>query len=266
MPCRLPSSVRTSSASSLKMRGLDWIIENQPWNFRGSLILLNQILGDEYPTELALHTVSFWVQIHGLQLRAMNKAVGEDVGALIGEVFKISCDDEGTSIGQCLRVKAQIDILKPLLQWTNVCIGGSICKVLFRYEKLADYCYVCGSLTHLEKHCPIAYPDGLRFYGPWLRDNGQNPINLYEVSCELNSLNAKKSSPSLNSVSPRTPTSKDLFTSTPNIPLNTISNNPKYDTTHIPINGLLQHSTTPITKGSSKNHSTSPLPGFHKPN
>lgn len=51
-----------------------------------ALDILNRIHGDECPIELSLHTVPFWVQFHGLQIRAINKAVGEEVGALIGEV------------------------------------------------------------------------------------------------------------------------------------------------------------------------------------
>lgn len=194
------------------------IMDNQPWDFRGSLVLLDRINGDECPTEMALHTGPFWIQFHGLQLRAMNKAVGEDVGALIGEVLEINCDDEGQAIGQCLRVRVCLDIIKPLVRWTNINIGGFICKVLFRYKKLADYCYVCGSLTHLEKHCPIAHPNGLRFYGPWLQANGNNLIVMYDISCELNRLNDKKTSPSTHSASPSTPNTRDLFTPSPSIP------------------------------------------------
>lgn len=96
------------------------IMDNQPWDFRGSLVLLDRINGDECLTEMALHTGPFWIQFHGLQLRAMNKAVGEDVGALIGEVLEINCDDEGQAIGQCLRVRVCLDIIKPLVRWTNI--------------------------------------------------------------------------------------------------------------------------------------------------
>lgn len=78
---------------------VDWIMDNQPWNFRGSLLLLHRINGNECPTEMAIHTVPFWIQIHGLQLRAMNRAVGEDIGSLIGDVLEINCDEEGQAIG-----------------------------------------------------------------------------------------------------------------------------------------------------------------------
>lgn len=42
-------------------RTMERVLENQPWNFRGSLVILDSIHGDECPTNLAMHTVPFWV-------------------------------------------------------------------------------------------------------------------------------------------------------------------------------------------------------------
>lgn len=86
-------------------RTIQRILENQPWSFRGSLLIMDHIHGDECPTALNLHRVPFWVQIHGLQLTAMNRAIGEEVGALIGEVLDFSGDNKGDAIGSCIRVQ-----------------------------------------------------------------------------------------------------------------------------------------------------------------
>lgn len=76
------------------------IYDKQPWNFRGSLILLDRLCGDECPTEVALHSVPFWVQAHGLQIRAMNKTVREELGALLGTVLEVRENAEGATIGR----------------------------------------------------------------------------------------------------------------------------------------------------------------------
>lgn len=73
-------------------RDCDRIIAKQPWNYRGSILLLDRIRGDECPSELALMEVPFWIQTHDLQLRAMNKRAGEEIGALIGWVIDVCCD------------------------------------------------------------------------------------------------------------------------------------------------------------------------------
>lgn len=60
------------------------IVDNQPWNFRGSLLLLEHVHREECPADFALHSVPFWAQAHGLQIRAMNKEVGTETGATLG--------------------------------------------------------------------------------------------------------------------------------------------------------------------------------------
>lgn len=147
----------------------------------------------------------------------MNKTVGEDVGALLGKVLEVRSDVGGTTIGRCICIRAQVDIHKPLLRWTNVNIGGTPCRIMFRYEKLAEFCYYCGPLDHMDKNCKHTHPDEMQFYGHWLRANGQNPTNMKEIAAELDRLNPKKPTPLL-SQSPRTPTNRDLFTPYPTVP------------------------------------------------
>lgn len=71
---------------------------------------------------------------------------------------------------------------------------------MFRYEKLADLCFLCGCLYHMEKACKLYHHDALRYYRPWLRANGQHPTSLNEIAGELNWLNARKLNPSADSL------------------------------------------------------------------
>lgn len=89
------------------------MLKKQPWNFRGSLAILDVVLGDECPAELNLLSVSFWVQVHDLQLRAMNKEVGEDIEVLIGNVSDVVCDGQEAALGKCLRLRVSIDVSAP---------------------------------------------------------------------------------------------------------------------------------------------------------
>lgn len=197
----------------------DRIMVKQPWNFRGSLIILDKIVGDECPSELILHSVPFWIQIHGLQFRAMNRAVGEELGALFDGALEINYDDIGKTWGKCLRIRALVNVHKPLLRWSNVCINGVYIKILFRYEKLANFCSFCGRLDHMEKACKLFHPDGLRHYGSWLRAHNQNPTSLDDIASELNRLNSNCYNPGPNPL-PQTPNSRDLFTPSPSIQMN----------------------------------------------
>lgn len=118
------------------------------------------------PTDMQMYLVPFWVQIHDLPVRAMNKQIGEKVGALLGSVLEVYCDGNGKAIGKCTRIRVLLNIHNPIIRWTNINIGGVARKVLFRYEKLVDFYYLCGRLDHLQKSCSFAYPDGLKHYGP----------------------------------------------------------------------------------------------------
>lgn len=39
----------------------DRILENQPWNYRGSILMVNKLHGEECPTNLSMHKVPFWI-------------------------------------------------------------------------------------------------------------------------------------------------------------------------------------------------------------
>lgn len=56
-------------------RACDRIFNKQPWNYRGSLVLIESIRGDECPTNFNIIFVPFRVQVHGLQIRAMTKSL-----------------------------------------------------------------------------------------------------------------------------------------------------------------------------------------------
>lgn len=89
-------------------------------------MLLDRVQGDECPSDFSMHMAPFWVQAHGLQIRAMNKVVGAEKGQVLGQVIEVRSDDaEGRALGRCIRIRAMIDIHKPLVQWTKACIGGT---------------------------------------------------------------------------------------------------------------------------------------------
>lgn len=118
----------------------------------------------EGPTDFNQFLVPFWIQIHGLSYRAMNRKIGVEIGSLIGEVLEVNCNGDGVAMGRCTRVRVRLDVHKPLIRWTNINIGGISSKVLIRYEKLANFCYACSRLDHLMKHCNYSHPDSLCYY------------------------------------------------------------------------------------------------------
>ncbi|OMO63817.1 Zinc knuckle CX2CX4HX4C [Corchorus olitorius] len=75
-----------------------------------------------------------------------------------------------------LRIRVEPSILKPLKCGSILSLpsGGDV-YVMFEYEKLPDFCWICRVLNHQENDCPISMgarkTGGFveRGYGIWLR-------------------------------------------------------------------------------------------------
>ena len=100
------------------------ILLQGPWTFDKYLIGLFK-LGEEASVEDArFDKASFWVQIHGLQLRCMRKENVEAIGKTLGIVEDIDVSATGDCKGKCIRVPINIDITQPLCRGRMVNIGG----------------------------------------------------------------------------------------------------------------------------------------------
>lgn len=75
----------------------DRIFNKQPWNFRSSLLLLEHIRGNECPpTSTCRRPPSGFKP---LQIWAMTKGTGKDIGGLLGEVLEVKSDYDGVIMG-----------------------------------------------------------------------------------------------------------------------------------------------------------------------
>ncbi|KAL8470102.1 hypothetical protein ACS0TY_032824 [Phlomoides rotata] len=101
---------------------------------------------------------------------------------------------------RCLKVKVLWDISNPLCRGTYVSVGGRKTFVVFRYEQLSDFCYLCGKLDHVDRDFPITFNSydqvvvGVREYETWLRGDGQKmpPIEEIERTLTMGSLDRNR--------------------------------------------------------------------------
>ncbi|XP_065621980.1 uncharacterized protein At4g02000-like [Quercus suber] len=138
------------------------VLEFEPWTFDKNIVVFREVAEVEEVPSLEFFGVNFWVQMHNLPPTSLNQATGEAIGNSIGKVIDVADPEDDGEGGEFLRVRISIDITKPLPRcrklWSE---GKQIGWVGLKYERLPNFCYWCGRLTHGEKECEL-----------WLRSKG----------------------------------------------------------------------------------------------
>ncbi|KAF3955405.1 hypothetical protein CMV_019378 [Castanea mollissima] len=94
--------------------------------------------------------------MHNIPERSLKIEVGEMIGNTIGSVIQVAdLEDDGAG-SEFLRVRINIDISKPLLRCFKLCTEGKqVGWVGIKYERLPNFCYWCGRVTHRERDCEV---------------------------------------------------------------------------------------------------------------
>ena len=125
----------------------DRVLQKQPWSFNKSLLVLKEINGDLRPEEVNMEWCPFTVQVHGLPLGLMTKRIGVILGEVLGDVLEVETDDDVSAWGKFLKIRVALNITKPLKRGKMLSLsGGGKVLARFKYERLSDFCYVCGRL------------------------------------------------------------------------------------------------------------------------
>ena len=89
--------------------------------------------------------------------------------------MEVDVTESGVQWGKYLRVRVQLDVTKKLIQGKKIAVeGGEQCWIAFKYERLPNFCYRCGMLSHGLRDCPEGKVEALSElpalqYGAWLR-------------------------------------------------------------------------------------------------
>ena len=128
------------------------VLEFKPWTFNKNIVVFREVTEVEEVPTLEFSMVNFWVQLHNLPHTSLNQATGEAIGKSIGKVIDVADPKDDREGSEFLRVRISIDITKPLLRcrklWSE---GKQFGWVGLKYERLPNFCYWCGRLTHGEK-------------------------------------------------------------------------------------------------------------------
>ncbi|MBA0598030.1 hypothetical protein Gorai_007810, partial [Gossypium raimondii] len=117
----------------------------------------------------------FWLRIYNFPLELMDRQMALDVGNALGELVAIYWKDRNGGWTEFVRIKVKINVLKPLRRVVKLLDkeGTEVIGVI-KYERLPDFCYVCGLIGHSSKTCKhnkegSPLNESNLQYGSWMR-------------------------------------------------------------------------------------------------
>ncbi|KAL3635168.1 hypothetical protein CASFOL_019715 [Castilleja foliolosa] len=171
-------------------------VYNQAWTFRDHQMVVAKWPPDKALTEIDLTKTLFWVHIFGLPVCFINLENAKFIGDGIGKFVKEDLGP-GQKWKYSLKMQIEIDTQEPLLGAMIFQVGGTKIKIEIRYERIVDFCYLCGHLGHKAIGCPNSGQEGCKSlgnesYGAWLKfENNhipnpgfkqlKNPLNVKKV-------------------------------------------------------------------------------------
>ncbi|KAL0399532.1 UNVERIFIED_CONTAM: hypothetical protein Sradi_2296500 [Sesamum radiatum] len=130
----------------------------------------------EDPVCVDLNWCDFHIHIHGLPLGKMTKEIATFIGNKLGKFKDVDSDSFGEVWGSSVRIRAAIDVTQPLKRALKVrTVLGDEHLISFTYERLPNFCYLCGCLGHLSRQCDLQFQEGFSDpgdnppFGNWLR-------------------------------------------------------------------------------------------------
>lgn len=151
-----------------------WMMNNGPWTFDNAILVTSIIPAGGDPTKVPLHEVEFWIQLYDIPSGLMTEAVGKQLGNFFGSFVKYDSSNNTSIWREYMRLRIKVDVRRPLKRKKKICRRDRTeCVVHCKYEKLGDFCFLCGLLTHTERFCKKRLEKNViseeREWGGWLR-------------------------------------------------------------------------------------------------
>lgn len=153
---------------------LDWMMSNGPWSFDNTILVTSTIPAGGDPTKVSLNEVAFWIQIYDLPSGYMSEVVGKQLGNFFGSFVSFDPSNIKSIWREYMRVRIKVDVRLPLKRKKKICKKDkSEFIVNCKYEKLGEFCFICGLLSHTERFCKKKISGEMdgnsREWGAWLR-------------------------------------------------------------------------------------------------
>ncbi|XP_057811394.1 uncharacterized protein At4g02000-like [Salvia miltiorrhiza] len=159
------------------------VFEGGPWAFGNFSLILHRLKRGEFPLNVPLDFLPFWVQIHDLPAGYLTEGVGRLLANFIGTFLEYDSSNSTDVWRQYMRVHVDIRVADPLNRFKRIKQkDGSSFVVNFKYERLNVLFFLCGRLSHSENFCELMFTpvakDIEREWGVWLKAADRRMTNL----------------------------------------------------------------------------------------
>lgn len=133
--------------------GMNKVLFGTPWLYDKFLLNIQIWEPGLKSTSSTFNVCELWVLVWNIPLHWMSMGIGRKIGNALGGIVDIVIPKNGSKEGQYIRLKARMNITKPLPRGKLIKLGSETTWVEIRYKNLPYVCYYCGLLGHNEKTC-----------------------------------------------------------------------------------------------------------------
>lgn len=152
----------------------DRIVEGGPWSFDNCMLVWHEWPIGVRPDAVKLNLCPIWVQVYDVPPGSMSEKIGKEIGRFLGGFMEYDKNNNSSYRRQYMRLRVTIDVRKPLKRYKKILYGENKFTYLnFKYERLGNFCYICGLLGHTEKFCEkrfrVPAAEIVTEWGAWLK-------------------------------------------------------------------------------------------------
>ena len=128
------------------------ILRRGPWSFNDWMCVTKRWNPNQ--TDDDLKEIPFLVQVRGIPLHYLTNRMVTHIGENLGNFMETDFDGDGAVLVDYVRVRLLWNTDTPLRFQRRFQFGEQTCVLKLRYEKLRNFCSVCGLITHEASECP----------------------------------------------------------------------------------------------------------------
>lgn len=118
------------------------------------MLIIQVIPPGEQPLKVPLWHMNIWIQIHDLPVGFMSEIASKQLENFFGEFLEYDPKNSNSIWREYMRIRIQIDVRRSLRRKKKVNRkDGSDFVVMCKYERLSEFCFYCGMLTHTKCFC-----------------------------------------------------------------------------------------------------------------